>query len=245
MNSDLGPVFPPSNPQVSLWRYLDLGKFLALLHSQSLYFCRADLIGDPFEGSYPRATHDTRQQFIDAFGRDSLDNPERSRMTERFRVTMFLNCWHMSEHESASMWASYGQGGHAIAIRSTYRRLVDALPDDTIVGVVKYIDYDHDCIETGNILTPLMHKRQSFAAERELRALLWRDAYMRQAIRGEDMHDVPVGEHVPVDLEALLTGIYLSPRAPAWLQEALHDTCARFGLSRGVRHSDMDSSPLF
>ena len=46
---------------MSLWKYMDLAKFTALLQKESLHFCRGDKFADPFEGSYPLSA-------IDAFG---------------------------------------------------------------------------------------------------------------------------------------------------------------------------------
>jgi len=48
------PLFEqPENPEAPIWRYVDFTEFAALLTSQSLYFSRADRLGDAFEGSYP------------------------------------------------------------------------------------------------------------------------------------------------------------------------------------------------
>ena len=45
----------PKDTDASAWRYLDLPKYLSMLDSQALFFCRLDKLGDPFEGSLPRA----------------------------------------------------------------------------------------------------------------------------------------------------------------------------------------------
>ncbi len=37
-----------------LWKYLDFTKFVSLLDKNTLFFVRADKLGDPFEGSYSR-----------------------------------------------------------------------------------------------------------------------------------------------------------------------------------------------
>lgn len=36
---------------IVLWKYMSLSKFLYLLNTHSLYFCRLDCFDDPFEGS--------------------------------------------------------------------------------------------------------------------------------------------------------------------------------------------------
>jgi hypothetical protein len=38
------PAFvPPSNPEIPIWRYMDLAKFMSLLENEALHFARADL----------------------------------------------------------------------------------------------------------------------------------------------------------------------------------------------------------
>jgi hypothetical protein len=41
----------PSNLDIKIWRYMDLAKYIAILQRRSLFFARASLLGDPFEGS--------------------------------------------------------------------------------------------------------------------------------------------------------------------------------------------------
>ena len=38
-----------------IWRYMDLTKFVDIISRKKLYFPTADKLGDPFEGSYPKA----------------------------------------------------------------------------------------------------------------------------------------------------------------------------------------------
>ena len=38
----------PDDLDTPLWRYMDFTKFVAMLKDESLFYCRADLLGDPF-----------------------------------------------------------------------------------------------------------------------------------------------------------------------------------------------------
>jgi hypothetical protein len=38
-------------PHTPLWRYMDFAKFVAMLKDRALYFARADMLGDQFEGA--------------------------------------------------------------------------------------------------------------------------------------------------------------------------------------------------
>jgi hypothetical protein len=43
--------FDQPEPDSTIWRYLDFPRFVSLLTTRSLFLPRADLLGDPFEGS--------------------------------------------------------------------------------------------------------------------------------------------------------------------------------------------------
>jgi hypothetical protein len=45
------PLLSPPPDDAVLWRYMDFTKFVSLLETSALFFCRPDQLGDPFEGS--------------------------------------------------------------------------------------------------------------------------------------------------------------------------------------------------
>ncbi len=53
------------SPEENLWRYLDLGKFLELISSRSLYFTRSDKFEDHFEGTINHHTHAVYVKFVE------------------------------------------------------------------------------------------------------------------------------------------------------------------------------------
>jgi len=55
------PAFQePEDRGVLIWRYIGLTKFLSLLENSAPCFARADQLGDPFEGSFPKTNRDRR-----------------------------------------------------------------------------------------------------------------------------------------------------------------------------------------
>jgi hypothetical protein len=167
----------PTNKDIPIWRYMDLAKYLLMLNSQSLYFARATLVGDPFEGSSTRAMVATREYIQANRATDPRlaawkDAPEElfaswPAIFKRAAGTYFLNCWHMNEYESAAMWKLYSTSNEAICVRSTYRRLRSCLPGCVFIGEVKYINYDTEGFSPHNGFNFIMHKRRSFEHERE------------------------------------------------------------------------------
>ena len=53
LNSDTRKFHNPPPADTILWRYMDFTKFVSLLEKRSLFFARADKLGDPFEGATP------------------------------------------------------------------------------------------------------------------------------------------------------------------------------------------------
>jgi len=167
----------PEDSKAKIWRYLDLSKFLSMLEKDVLYFCRVDLLGDPFEGSRPRGE--------DAFWADLVERGEVKKevaehnagvsndMRRMSRQRMYANCWHLNEQESAAMWHMYSHDAAPITVQSTFNRLRKSIPDNIHIGIVKYIDYETESVPYGNSFNYFLHKRKSFEHERELRALIW------------------------------------------------------------------------
>ncbi|WP_156105934.1 hypothetical protein [Comamonas aquatica] len=40
----------PSNPDIWIWRYMDIAKYISFIKDRSLYFTRLDQFDDPYEG---------------------------------------------------------------------------------------------------------------------------------------------------------------------------------------------------
>jgi hypothetical protein len=206
----------PERLDTPIWRYQDLGKLLMLLQTKALHFARGDTLGDPFEGSYPRANL-----------RTDREGPNPHGFAKAWRLKSAVNCWHLSEDESAAMWALYSRSNLGISVRSTtarFIRSIEAAPQDVFIGVVSYIDYDRTAIPENNTFYAVLHKRRSFAHEQELRAVT-------QFITGPgvvDLTQLPLGILVPVDVQTLVESIVVAPYAPTsykdMLERAVHDT---------------------
>ena len=164
----------PNSEDILLWRYMDFTKFVFLISTKSLFFCRADLLGDPFEGSYSKANVKLRPYVY-----KDLEQDQFIKMTNQManfakwsREWTYVNCWHANEYESAAMWDLYGKTNHAVAIVTDYKTLKAVLPEKAYLGLVNYIDYEKEWLPEGNTFYPFMHKRKSFEHEREVRAII-------------------------------------------------------------------------
>ncbi len=243
---------PPTDPDIPVWRYMDFTKYVWLLDHEALFFTRADRLGDPFEGSYSAANVAARPELYgDRF--DSMQERIQP-FFEKLPQFTFVNCWHMNEVESAAMWRLYLKSGEGVAVRSTYRRLIESLADyvpSVYVGEVKYIDYERDFIPEHNSFFPFVHKRRSFEHERELRAVRQELAHAtgtehKQAPQYRlDAEALASGLTVPVRMTTLVERIYVAPGAPAWLRELVVSVTTKYGFPFEVNQSRLDADPVY
>jgi hypothetical protein len=244
------PVFsPPTDINVKIWRYMDLSKYLSLLDSSALFFSRADLLGDPYEGATSHANRILRPSVYGA-GVDPSMFEGMSSFQQWIRQWTFINCWHMNENESDAMWRIYARTSDAVAIQSTFARLQRVLSDRAFIGVVKYVDYDTEWMPEGNTFYPFVHKRKSFEHERELRAVMQElpskadpdgktDSVIDRIPNGEE------GRGVSVQLPDIIERVYIAPTSPAWFQEIVRSVTAKYKLDAPVEQSALDRLPEF
>ncbi len=242
----------PSSP---IWRYFDFPKFTSFLEKSALWFSRADLLGDPLEGSFTRAREIERQKFLN----DPPPGQTREQLAAIFTHNAslyagtvkcaFINCWHIGDHESMAMWKSYGGGPYGVAIRSTFGALSELLPSSfgevpmgsIYVSRVKYIDYlseTEQVPEQYNIFSPFVCKSVAYQHEQEARALFI-------DMTGHYHQNSPAGHLVAIEIEKLVQRVTVSPLAPPWFDDAVLATCTKFGFSFDIRRSMVFSNPVY
>jgi hypothetical protein len=228
-----------------LWRYMDLTRFIGLLETASLFFCRADLFQDAFEGSLTQGNIEQRE---------SLGPPDPSDPAyidvpySKMPKLTAINCWSCLEFESAAMWSLYCPEGPGIAVRTTFAHLCEALAASkqlkVAIGKVTYVDYEAATVPDGHLLAPFLHKRQSFAHEHEVRALIQRMPDSTMANRPNPFKRLG-GIQVDVTLDTLIERIYVSPTAPEWYSNLVERVARRYKIAAEVHQSSLAGDPLF
>ena len=235
----------PVDSDQSIWRFMDFARFLSMLERSQLFFPRSSVFEDRFEGSFPRMNKLIRETDLAGMALPVEQIAERLRTRAAFyswtRHWMLVSCWHMNKYESAGMWKLYSQSQAAVAIRSTYERLRDSLPDEIEIGTVTYIPYDQgDYIEEGNIFFPYVYKRLAFKHEDELRAVIWRPP------TPVDLSISPTnrGEGVSIELTKLIEKVVVGPGAPDGFFDLVQRLVQKYyGLPLEVEPSSLDESP--
>jgi len=238
---------PPENQYTTIWRFMDFTKFVSLLEKQSSYFCRADLIGDPFEGalSYYSIENLRAWDMVDDFlgemvVEDAIDQ------AKNFPKYHYLNCWHKNDYESAAMWQLYSSGNNqTIAIQSTYKKLCQSFHrsrNEIYIGMVNYIDYDTEEVPTDDPIRPYVYKRKSFAHEMELRAVI--SNLPEHPMTDNSLFDKP-GLYIPTNLEYLIEKIYVAPTSPPWFKELVAAVMNKYEIDKPIENSRLDERPVY
>jgi len=247
------PIFEkPINENAKIWRYLDFTKFVSLLDKQALFFTRADMLPDPFEGSYSKANIRLRPDIYKNLPSSALG--QMSVIFKELRKFTIINSWHMNEYESAAMWKLYLKSEEGVAIQSTFKQLTQSfgkyLDDDVFVGKVKYIDYESEWLPEGYTFYPFMHKRKSFEHEQEVRAIIQRFPPPIKDEKGDNKLDLnkqvfDLGAYVAVDLDILIEKIFVSPTVQNWFNELVKSIVNKYDLKKEVVQSSLADGPVY
>ena len=219
---------------------MHIDKFMSMLKTQSLYFPKITVFNDKYEGELSdksrtevyktnllddkntpieqddvfRKTKKDMEECsddIDKKQRLSLDHSFDTLLTKFSKHLMFCNCWLLSDNESHSMWAEYGdKSPTSIAIQTTVGDLINSFEStkfDVHIGTVKYKDYENEHIEgyedfmsidlnkPENVLrlfyAPIMHKRNVYADEHEVRAVISFDSICNKYLDRIYTSDIP------------------------------------------------------
>jgi hypothetical protein len=245
-------ITPPDD--VILWRYMDVGRFIALLDSKGLYFARVHELGDPWEAAWPSGLKERAVEMLGASG-EIFDYYQMA------ASQAVVSCWHENERESVAMWRLYTTGLEGVAVKTTIGHLKRALGEEPCsVTIARVLYIDHEADDDGlapnfNVLGPLFCKRRSFQHEREVRAVIANpdEAKLKKVIAEQQPdlgHTFTVsssgldrGLLVPVDMSVLVQSIVVSPQFPSWAIEALQRVIERSGLVVTAESSDLLKRP--
>lgn len=178
-------IFFPEE-EIPLVRYMSLAKFISLIDSHALFFCRLDKFDDVYEGTSPEANqiirHNWYPDMVAAGHFPESGRTEEIAQSVKEQINQFeqlqrklicINCWNIAYHESAALWKLYAEEGCGIMIRSSKNQLIKAFEtseEEIWLSAVKYVDFETKNLD-GNILFPAIHKHQFYRYEEEVRLI--------------------------------------------------------------------------
>ena len=244
------PAFSSPEDNSVLWRYMDFTKFVSVLDKKALFFVLPNRLGDPFEGAFPMRNKDLNfKAFYEAFNKQMSEEDFRELrdFQKDWHRYSLISCWHESSHESAAMWKSYSRETDGIAIRTDFNSFKRSLisPQDIYVGKVNYIDYESHVIPESNAFYPLLHKRQDFKYEEEVRAITTMLPKSEEEIN-QPLDICDVGKYYEVDLSLLIKAIVVAPYADDWFLELVQSVVANlYKLDVPVVKSNLAQKPIW
>jgi hypothetical protein len=278
------PVFKkPDSHDQTIWRYMDFTKFVSMLENRALYFRNLEKLSksDFFEGMLPNNFYEHRKwtslndvpllernRFshsgpllpADELAVIKSQREKHAKLVWSNRKSRYVNCWHISAHESSAMWSIYTSRGSGIAISSTYDRLDSALAptsgNELFCGKIRYADYSDNADEKipQNLFANAMRKRKSFEFEKELRVVFWDNNISHKALpngvrfnRGPDEienMEVSDGREISCDLNNLIQNVYVYPAAENWFRDLVAAVLRKYALDKGVQTSNLDVAPI-
>jgi hypothetical protein len=239
----------PTDPRSPIWRYIEFWKLEDLVRTGQLYLRRADLLGDEREGLPPSEYE--RMLYLSQFDLDDIQERDHHiGSLAQFRQSFYVNCWHLDNGETATMWTRYGRDGVAIVSRyDLLKHVLHPLPDEVMVGLIRY-GTQH--LTDWNVVRFVTTKREEYAPEREVRAMIWLrdpgDTMNRHFDLHNRPHDRPIYDPPPtcpeairrdIDVATLITEVVVSPLASTDRLEDVRALLTAAGIAAGVRESSL------
>jgi hypothetical protein len=194
------------------------------------WFSRPFRFEDEWEGLFPPSYIRRTRQYADANEIPYVEfDQEFRRRLRRHRYGHFVNCWHLTDHESDAMWKLYALAKTGIAVQSTVGEVNECLrPHNS--GRVIYYDPSHDVI-TPSLFGPhdILFKRKFFSWEREYRFWFDDDELLERIEAGEKFRgeDVSRGKAIPItDMQRLVKKIVVAPGASDEFIADVRSICA-------------------
>ena len=209
-------------PGQSLMHYMRLDRFKSLLMNRAIYMRRLDLFElDPHEGRFP-AANTSQQSSLTRGLAEQLGLPadalkgRREFIEGSMRKLTYVHCWFGWDNEDQKMWNEYGDHGCGVCVRTSARRLLEALGTVTDFSInpcgVTYSGDEHPIAEIISFLAAC-RKRPQFSHEREIRLIgqlgekTWQASYTEKGLT------TPDHQMVGVNFGRLFERVYVGPNA--------------------------------
>ena len=231
--------FEEPEPSTRLWRYLSLPMLLSFLHRRALWYSQLSSLPDWAEGTVPAKTFEVAKQEMAASGMkpDSLQHFIESckQIPEFNRRCMYVNCWCEAPFESEALWRIYG-GADGVALETTASRLRDQVPNDHLLGRVRYLDERDGLVRMSYMPNAATWKRKQFFHEREVRIV-------SIEFPAKSPHAGSPGFYQPVEPSTLLSRIVISPYTTTWVAVSIKAVIHQLAPGIVVADSEMRPRP--
>ena len=216
-----------ADPEVRIWRFLGVHKFLNMLVSKKVYFTQLARLctDDPYEGWYETP--------------DYPELPEGYRFPDITAQNLYVSCWHKGNSEPAGLWKIYSEPYGGLAVETSLDRIKKAFEATSEIIVIGEIKYGNDFGDVSNGHAPAFRKRSNFEYESEVRL-----SYCPQ-VGGisSTSKNLPDGIPIDCDLQALINRIVVGPKTDQWMLETIRNLVSQLGFEFSVSPSSLLARP--
>jgi len=232
-----------------IWRYMDFTKFVAMLDGSSLYFSSATKLReqDPGEASFCHFISKKLKQHM-AKNNQLKNNIVKPLLHDLNATLVYVNCWHLSDCESAALWKLYSKGDDVITIKSSVGKLKKAIskcPENVNICKVIYDPQKSGYMKSENINRKsydlddaITCKRPSFKHEKELRL------FVTKFNLDNNSKVDNYGLKVKTNLNALISKVVVSPQAPLWICDLIERISQHYDYSFDISKSTLNETPF-
>lgn len=252
--SELFGNLQPVDPSQSLLHYLPLHRFASLISGAAIYLRRLDLFQDQFEGKLPAANDsevsDFTAQFMGQFGMTEKDvNNWKAFLTGTNRKLTYVHCWFASDSEDVSMWRDYADSGNGVCVRTTARRLGEAISRPSQLGLeLRRVTYTGEQEALPEIISCLpagrKQARPEFIRECEVRIIGTITEKPWAAGFTTPDREPPDHQLISVNFERLFERVYVGPNAPDTTFQEVEALANEAAGCRVVHRSSLSPFPL-
>lgn len=227
INNSIDLEVPPDDTVI--WRYVDFPKFASFLYNKSLWFTRLDYLTDMYEGELP---HENMDEMMAKLYETDPHMPHKEQIRRvlkeaenirRFKKTIYINSWSMSNIESYALWKIYlNHSNHGVAIKTTVGKVKECFLPSNFRGVIGKVNYLNKVSEvTQDLISGT--KKPWYEYEKEFRIIIkdhfniGKDENNKEVLQPYDIK----GLDLKVDLGILVDRIVVSPFCEDWFFEVV------------------------
>lgn len=237
------PCIHPNAPSHlnSLWRYMDSWKFESLLRERAIFLSRSDLVSDVREASLSFANMHHRAKIYRRRSKMAKRHAAYVRELPNMKRWTYISCWRVDQHENERCWREYTAGDEAVAIRTTYRKLLEYTATIFCAGV-DYIDYSDAWVVETHPIWPFTYKAKDCEWEQEFRVIIQQFPKAKLSFNDALFHDCAAenrncGLTFRVDLAHFIDEIRVSPHSSDAFFQRIQRLSADYALGARISKS--------
>lgn len=223
--------------KTTLRRYMDLPKFLDLLHFEALYLCRADSFADRLEG----ALFPSHRELIERAHGAGYKTESAETFYRRGRAGNYVSCWTRGNRDSMALWRLYGGTGPSVAVVTSIEQLVQVALSwnrRVVIHRVKYVE--HANVKTyvvGAYTDMLQYKHVAYKYENEVRLIVPQQDGIWESN--------PIGIRLKLlNLNRFIRSIVISPEASPEFVQVVRDVASKYGVQARINQSSLAKVPV-